>query len=157
MIRCMKDKNSSIPVSNTHLYLVASTMTTASSSIKWNFHIFCSLHIQYWALSISALDISGFYTDSHIAFQLCPWDLSSLADLGLTQSGTSFYQIHMNLGFPYFFSKIRSKFLPSFGLRAKWVSKVGGVIIRFYVHFLGPVFTSPLDSLCQHCKPNLGE
>lgn len=83
--------------------------------------------------------------------------LSSFADLGLTQRGTSFYQIHMNLGISYSLTKIKSKFSPSFSIRAKGDSKVVEMIIRLYVDFFRPVFHCLLDSLQQHCKPNLGQ
>lgn len=157
MIRCIKDENLSITVHDTHLYLASSNVTTASSSFKWNLHIFSSLQIQQWVPPISALAISGFYSHSHIAFYLCPWGLFPLTDWVWLKSCTSFYQVHMNLGSSYSLTKIRSMLLHSFRIRAKGVSKVEGIIIKLYLNFFGPVFPSSLDSLHQYCKPNLGQ
>lgn len=154
-IKCTKDENPSISVSDTYLYLVSSNVTTASSSFKWNLHIFCSLQIQQWVPPISALDISGFYSHTYTAFHLRPRGLFSLTDWVWLKSSASFYQVHMNLGFCCSLTKIRSMFVPSFIMRAKGVFKTGWMFTKLYLDFFGPVFPSPWNSLHQHCKPNL--
>lgn len=93
--------------------VLAASVTLTPASI-----FFCSLQIQYWALSVSALDMSGFYSYSHIAFQLVqgypPWVI--WVWLRVVLLFIKFTWIWRSLT-PLL--KIRSKFLPSFtiGLR----------------------------------------